>query len=476
MDEDSRPEINTNEKKTKKRNRKENVDGMGGGVFEKSLLVQRTPPLTPTLETGAKDPSRNEDADSVVSTPDAGWAPSCGSPIEDHIAKARRHEEEELQNCKRTLEMMRKAIKRQPNISADVKKGILLLEESLDVISSLRGSWKLAESCKNNKQTQTSPDAQMVGKRAATSPAAGWSEAVSRREKRQRKAEDEEKREAIRRVPPAEPTESASGESVATTPKPPQAKNATKRKKPRSEAILIKPSEGKSYADILRAIRGGIKPEDTDTEVKGVRKTRAGDVLLELGAKTKNKEGFATSVRAALGEAASSVRSLEPKTSIEVRDLDEFTTEDEVRAAIVKETKDISGRIAVFLTKANARAQKTAIVELSTTAANTILAASRLKVGYMHARVRHRVVVTRCYKCFGYGHEQSTCQGPDRRAQKICIRCGEKDHKKAECGNDAKCFLCAEIGLADEALSHIPGTGACRIFRAALEKAKNAKK
>lgn len=50
-----------------------------------------------------------------------------------------------------------------------------------------------------------------------------------------------------------------------------------------SEMILIKTDERKSFAEVLREIRNNVKPEDVEVEVKSMRRTRTGGILVELG-------------------------------------------------------------------------------------------------------------------------------------------------------------------------------------------------
>lgn len=60
----------------------------------------------------------------------------------------------------------------------------------------------------------------------------------------------------------------------------------------RLEALLIKRTRGKSYADVLRDIKSKVKSEETQTDIKSIRPTRNGDVLLELGKQTKDIKAF----------------------------------------------------------------------------------------------------------------------------------------------------------------------------------------
>lgn len=78
-----------------------------------------------------------------------------GSPVDEHIEKTRKQEEVELQKCREILQTMRNATDRQRNISQDVQRGIVLLEESLDVIYSIRSCWRSAELRRREQETQT---------------------------------------------------------------------------------------------------------------------------------------------------------------------------------------------------------------------------------------------------------------------------------------------------------------------------------
>ena len=52
--------------------------------------------------------------------------------------------------------------------------------------------------------------------------------------------------------------------------------------KERSEAVIIHPTEGRSYADVLRNIRSKIKPEAWGIAIRAVRKTKTGAILIAM--------------------------------------------------------------------------------------------------------------------------------------------------------------------------------------------------
>lgn len=295
-----------------------------------------------------------------------------------------------------------------------------------------------------------------------------WTKHLSRKErKRRRRAEAAPKKELA----------AVASKAAAATParevqrgKNPAAPKKPRPRKPRSEAILIKPLGGRSFADVLGDLKTKAKPEDHQTVVKSIRRTQGGDVLLELG-KSADKAGFTACLKEALGNKGA-VRELDPKSSVEVRDLDGLSTEKDVVEAIKKAVPDVSEEAAglkVWLTKPNRSQQRMAVVELREKLANKLLSLQHLRVGWVNCRLRRRVVVPRCFRCLGYGHSSRNCRGPDR--SKNCLRCGDEGHKRKDCAKTC-CFLCKERGLGGNALGHIPGSGKCSDFKAALEQTK----
>src|SRR5204863_6946885 len=108
-----------------------------------------------------------------------------------------------------------------------------------------------------------------------------------------------------------QPQQQAATEPVGEKRKKPPRKKPVKN---RPSAILIRPSDGKSYADVLGEIRRRVRPEDQGAVIKGLRKTRAGDLLVELGEGTGSRSDFGADLRNTLGETAT-VCQLEPKST-----------------------------------------------------------------------------------------------------------------------------------------------------------------
>ncbi|XP_044580311.1 uncharacterized protein LOC123262225 [Cotesia glomerata] len=49
-------------------------------------------------------------------------------------------------------------------------------------------------------------------------------------------------------------------------------------------------------------------------------------------------------------------------------------------------------------------------------------------------------------------------------------------HELADCVEQPKCFLCTQEQKAPDSLCHIPGSGACKVFRTALAEATKGQK
>lgn len=249
-----------------------------------------------------------------------------------------------------------------------------------------------------------------------------------------------------------------------------QSKDGPKRRRrSRPEAILIKPAEEQTYADTLKKIRTTTKPDASGTEIKSVRKTRDGSILLELGAGSKDSSKFREKLKTIFGEEAK-VHGLEPKSNLEIRDLDCCTTVEEVDHAIKTALKEEAVEVKVSLTKPNVRQQILAIVELSSKEAKVLLCEEKIKIGWVNCREWTELV--QCFRCLEFGHFQTNCTGPQRKSGGECFRCGEKGHIKTECSKEPFCMLYAAKKPGKEEVAHVLGSGACHAFREALKRAR----
>lgn len=269
-------------------------------------------------------------------TPRAPSSPSTpASPDEKYAGMAQETLSSEIKRMKEVLLDMKAAAARQSNMSTVVKNGLVTLEASVGVIESMQKLWsisakRLRESASKATQAPSPPMAPLSyatvtesgAKRQATSPPLD-----NREEKRQRESGDtgDDFQPALSKSQRRKERAKARKErapSVQTKPKTPRGPRQ------RPDAILVKPLSGKTYADVLGEIRRNAKPEEKGTIIKALRKTKTGDLLVELGQSDPGAQShgeFQKDLQSVLGNSAT-VRVLEPKATLEVRDLDVRTT------------------------------------------------------------------------------------------------------------------------------------------------------
>lgn len=448
--------------------------------FQKSSKIRRTPPITPLNPDIIKVQNNPEEIRLKTLEVGAGVRQSMEA-LRAQIREEQEREDALLESCLEEISSMRAAVKRQPNVNATIKKGLPRLEDFLLDIRSRRKTWRrldevLSVESRTRKRPGSSPP-----QLQKTAP-----EQVRKVEKRpeeelravEKRKESETKNEMLTGIDKEE--EVTEWQRVGTKKKKkkdklpqssPTSRENTEKRKPlgaRYSALSIKPGENMSYAQVLRSIKEKVQPEEAGAEIKSIRQTKDGQVLLELGRKTENPEQFGAVLTSILGDMAS-VRCLIPRTSVEIRDLDCLTDKEDVEQALKRDIAEI-GEMRVTITPPDAREQRLAIVQLGEKAAAALLKQGRIKIGWVFCRIRQRVVVPRCFRCLDYGHVARTCDGPDRSG--LCYKCGGAGHKAKECTAKECCLLCAEKSSEQETLAHASGSGRCRVFREALEKAK----
>lgn len=192
------------------------------------------------------------------------------------------------------------------------------------------------------------------------------------------------------------------------------------------EAVVVKTGKT-TYADLVKKVA-----------VTSMKKTRAGDLRMEVGKGKRMAEQLRNAIAEKIQEAA-------------------------LRAAV--KDKDIE----VYVRTLRSAFAKThvAVVEMPQQAAMVILEKRRITVGMVTCRPRECVRVVQCYRCRGYGHMTSSCS--EERAEECCHNCGEEGHKRAECQNRSYCTVCRKKG-------HSSGTHGCSKHREALEEARRENK
>uniref|UniRef100_A0ABD2WSX0 CCHC-type domain-containing protein n=2 Tax=Trichogramma kaykai TaxID=54128 RepID=A0ABD2WSX0_9HYME len=149
-----------------------------------------------------------------------------------------------------------------------------------------------------------------------------------------------------------------------------------------------------------------------------------------------------------LGDTATA-SALQHTTMIEIRDLDECTSEDEFAEALSTSLSapHINKDAVKTLLKAYPGTEVT-VATLPDDLAAKALKLGHIRICWVNCRIRGRKDTLRCYRCWSAGHISARCKGPDRSVH--CFRCGQTGHQRKDCKNNPTCFFCQEQGAVHD--------------------------
>lgn len=242
----------------------------------------------------------------------------------------------------------------------------------------------------------------------------------------------------------------------------------TVKKTPRArpDALIISTSESRSYRDILKSLRHSKKSTELGENIKTIKKSRTGDVVMTVTRKAGQcTDTLIKEIGEVLGD-NSSVRQLGNNKLVQINNLDGVTSKEEVAEAIQNAlgTDAKLDRLIVRNLHTWSNGTQTAHVLIPEPEALRLLKKGKIKVGWLFCPVRIKEKPVRCYRCHGFDHRKANCPGQDN--SKCCWRCGSDTHQLKECNNIdvPKCFHC--IRLDDKGdTSHFSGSKTCRALR-----------
>jgi len=239
--------------------------------------------------------------------------------------------------------------------------------------------------------------------------------------------------EVVRRRKTGNQTTSALPEATKTGQ---TAKDHTKqqpRVRSRPSAILVD-VKAEDFPELAKKIRGGVNKEIIGDSIMGVRQAKSGGLLIEV----RGDYARVDAIRAEVARTAGSevdVRALQQRALLEVRDLDQWTSSEEVRDAVAISAGGEQDVVKVVSLRSRFGGSQMALVSLPLVASRKLLNSGRLRVGMVSCRVRLADTKVRCFHCLAFGHTSKSCDGPDRT--ECCRRCGEAGHKAASCSAPA---------------------------------------
>lgn len=208
-----------------------------------------------------------------------------------------------------------------------------------------------------------------------------------------------------------------------------------KRQRTRPAAILVDVKSAEDFPALVQKLRKDVDRESKNKRVVGMRKARNGKLLIEVRGDAAQVEEVRAQVAVSAGPAVA-VKTTVRNASLEVRDLDEWTTKEEVLDAVAAASGAALDSIKVASLRAHFGGTQTAVVSTPVATAGKLVAEGRLRVGLVSCRLRVLEDRQRCFKCLAFGHTASSCTGPDRAS--LCWSCGSGGHKAADCDGSAE--------------------------------------
>ncbi|KAL4153922.1 hypothetical protein QTP88_001755 [Uroleucon formosanum] len=174
---------------------------------------------------------------------------------------------------------------------------------------------------------------------------------------------------------------------------------------PPPDAIAIKPGEGETFAEILKAVRKDVDVDKTGAYITSIAESRNGEVVIRVARGHSERAKLETAISHALGSRPT-VRGLVKYEDLDISGLDGVTTEAEIIEALEKAatlpSSDDSVRVKSLRPAPGGRKRATA--SMRSVDIRKITKDGRVKIGLIWARVRSINTVAKCHRCHGYGH------------------------------------------------------------------------
>ncbi|KOC62790.1 ATP-dependent RNA helicase glh-4, partial [Habropoda laboriosa] len=170
-----------------------------------------------------------------------------------------------------------------------------------------------------------------------------------------------------------------------------------------------------------------------------------GDLLIEVGGEGK-VDALATKIRTALEEGRV-VRTLVPKVTLELRDIEPTADVEDVLEGLTKAYDCSREELRVKALRPGFAGMMRAVADAPAKIVPDILKNDKVKIGRVSTRVRVLPESKRCYRCQAAGHSSRECRGPDvPLGRNTCRRCGVEGHWARDCKSSPKCPVCTSTG------------------------------
>ncbi|CAG9839231.1 unnamed protein product [Diabrotica balteata] len=236
---------------------------------------------------------------------------------------------------------------------------------------------------------------------------------------------------------------------------------ATKRERPTYGFIVSK--KDTTYSQLLTGVEEAVSNCEAKEAVLSLRSTRDGNLLITID---KDQDAASMIKKAIIKDSGVSAKLIgqERQAVIHVRGMTSNTNKEHLKVALTRELGKWEPSYSIKQLRPMRNNTLAATVVLSAEAARRIIDRGNLKVGLVRCEVERRYSIRRCQRCWSYTHDVSKCDGPDRTGS--CPKCGKKGHTFESCNEADWCAICED--------PHRIGSGKCKEFRSALQRARLA--
>jgi len=235
-----------------------------------------------------------------------------------------------------------------------------------------------------------------------------------------------------------------------------------KRRTPKKAGVLLEIKEGsdKRYEEILDRCEQRIDLDKVGIPPVGVRRTRGGGVLLEIGG-SRPEEGaqrLARLVRETVGTEEEDIEVRCPLRRLRVRlnGLPVGAAASNIARVIATVGDGNEKSVRIGPVRVSKFGLGFAWADMPARMAIRLLEAEHLRMGWARVGVTIEAEERgppKCYRCLARGHLRRWCPSEIDRGR-CCLGCGEEGHRVGQCNGPARCPICGERGLRAD---HRPG-------------------
>nr|CAI5866060.1 unnamed protein product [Callosobruchus analis] len=183
------------------------------------------------------------------------------------------------------------------------------------------------------------------------------------------------------------------------------------RKRPPDYNKVIVKANGKSYADLLRDVKKHVNIKTEGIKVKRIKKTANGDILMEVK-DSDCAHRLKNVIKTKVADVETFHRTNE--MTLHITDIDADVNEDQVKEEIIKSLPGRSIKFEVSALRQMNNGSLATTVTISKEAGERLARIGELSMGWNQWKVRKRIHISRCFRCFMFGHRKEDCKGEDK--------------------------------------------------------------